>query len=176
MIVMVLLGLGLGGNMQPMVVAVQNAAQPREIGVATSAVAFFRSMGGTIGTAVYLSILFTLLPHKVPTAFADAAATPEFQQALRANPAQAQQLATAAGGNADLNDTSFLTRLAAPLAHPFKVAFSESMSTAFLVSTIVMAIGLVVVWFLPELPLRTGSAAQEIAAENRAAQARAETE
>jgi EmrB/QacA subfamily drug resistance transporter len=168
MIVMVLLGLGLGGNMQPMVVAVQNAAAPREIGVATSSVTFFRSMGGTIGTAVYLSILFTLLPQKVPTAFAQAATTPQFQQAARANPQQAQMLTN---GSADLNDTSFLTRLAAPLAHPFKVAFAESMSTAFLVSTIVMVIGLIVVWFLPELPLRRGSAAQERAAEQEAAQA-----
>jgi len=176
MIIMVLLGLGLGGNMQPMVVAVQNAAQPREIGVATSAVAFFRSMGGTIGTAVYLSIVFTLLPRKVGPAFTDAAATPDFQQALRANPDQAQLLTNAANGNADLNDTSFLTRLAAPLAHPFKVAFSESMSTAFVVSTIVMLIGLIIVWFLPELPLRQGSASQEIAAEHRAAQAKADKE
>ena len=45
MLVMVLMGLGLGGNMQPMILAVQNAASPREIGVATSSVTFFRLDG-----------------------------------------------------------------------------------------------------------------------------------
>src|SRR5690349_23930321 len=36
MLIMVLMGLGLGGNMQAMITAVQNAVSPREIGVATS--------------------------------------------------------------------------------------------------------------------------------------------
>src|SRR5262249_49957949 len=68
MIVMLLMGWGLAGNMQPMVVAVQNAANPREIGTSTAAVTFFRSMGGTIGAAVYLSILFSILPGKAKAA------------------------------------------------------------------------------------------------------------
>ncbi|HET9517698.1 MAG TPA: MFS transporter, partial [Actinoplanes sp.] len=72
MLIMVLMGLGLGGNMQPMITAVQNAVSPREIGVATSSVAFFRSMGGTLGTAVFLSVLFNVLPGKITSAFAEA--------------------------------------------------------------------------------------------------------
>ena len=171
MFVMVLLGFGLGGTMQPTVLAVQNAASPREIGVSTSAVTFFRSMGGTVGAAAFLSILFTLLPDRVRSAYAAAAATPEFQAAVRDDPAQAQLLAQASSGGAALDNTSFLTQLAAPLAHPFKVGFSESMNTAFLVAALIMLAGLVVIWFLPELPLRSGSAAQERAAEARAAAA-----
>ncbi len=73
MLPMVLMGLGLGGSMQPMVTAAQNAASPREIGVATSSVTFFRSMGGTIGAAVFLSILFSRLPGKIQAAYAAAA-------------------------------------------------------------------------------------------------------
>src|SRR4051794_10145790 len=65
MLIMVLMGLGLGGNMQPMITAVQNAVSPREIGVATSSVTFFRSMGGTLGTAIFLSVLFNVLPGKI---------------------------------------------------------------------------------------------------------------
>jgi EmrB/QacA subfamily drug resistance transporter len=168
MLVMVLLGLGLGGTMQPTVLAVQNAASPREIGVSTSAVTFFRSMGGTIGAAVFLSILFTLLPSRIQTAFTAAQSTPDFQAAVRADPAQAQLLTQAAqGGGAGLNDSSFLTQLAPPLAHPFKVGFSDAMDTAFLIAALIMLVGLVVISFLPELPLRTGSAAQERAAEER---------
>jgi len=165
MAVMVVLGFGLGCTMQPTVLAVQNAASPHEIGVSTSAVTFFRSMGGTVGAAMFLSILFALLPERVRAAYTEAATTPAFQAAVREQPEQAQMLAQAAGGGAGLDDTSFLTGLAAPLAHPFKIGFTESMDVAFLVATAIVLVGLVVVWFLPELPLRRGSAAQERAAE-----------
>jgi EmrB/QacA subfamily drug resistance transporter len=168
MIVMVLVGLGVAGNMQPIVLAVQSAAHPREIGVSTSAVTFFRSMGGTVGAAVYLSILFTLLPERIRSAFTSAQNEPEFVEAVRAHPDQAQLLAEAARGGAALDDTSFLSRLAAPLAHPFKVGFSDAMSTAFLTSALIMVLGAVVVWFLPELPLRHSSDVDERAAMERA--------
>src|ERR1044071_5346324 len=72
MLIMVVMGLGLGGNMQPMITAVQNAVSPREIGVATSSVTFFRSMGGTLGTAIFLSVLFNVLPNKIRDAYLDA--------------------------------------------------------------------------------------------------------
>ena len=170
MIVMCIMGLGLGGNMQPVILAVQNAASPREIGVSTSAVTFFRSMGGTLGTAIFLSVLFSILPDKIRTAFGAAATTPEFQQALRAHPDQAQLLQSASsGGSSALSDTSFVGRLAEVLAHPFKVGFSEAMSQVFLIASGVLAIGVVLVFFLPELPLRRGSGAQERAAEEAAA-------
>jgi EmrB/QacA subfamily drug resistance transporter len=169
MLVMVLMGLGLGGNMQPVILAVQNAASPREIGVSTSAVAFFRSMGGTLGTAVFLSILFSILPGKIRDAFTAAAATPEFQAGLRAHPDQAQLLQSAGNGGAALDDTSFVGRLADVLSHPFKVGFSNAMSSVFLIAAAVLAVGVVVILFLPELPLRRGSAAQERAAEAAAA-------
>ena len=54
MLIMTVFGLGLGGNMQPLVLAVQNAVPPRDMGVATSSATFFRQMGGTLGTAVFL--------------------------------------------------------------------------------------------------------------------------
>jgi MFS family permease len=63
---MILLGVGLGFNFQPVILAVQNAVSPREMGVATSSVTFFRQMGGTIGVAAFLSILFTTLPARSP--------------------------------------------------------------------------------------------------------------
>ena len=45
--------------MQPLVLAVQNAVPPQDMGVATSSATFFRQMGGTLGTAVFLSVLFS---------------------------------------------------------------------------------------------------------------------
>jgi EmrB/QacA subfamily drug resistance transporter len=173
MLVMALMGLGLGGNMQPMILAVQNAASPREIGVATSSVTFFRSMGGTVGAAVFLSVLFTTLPAKISAAFATESKTPAFLDAARAHPEQlaAIQHAQGGGGSAGLNDTSFLNRLADALSHPFKVGFSNSMSLLFLIASAVIVVGVVLVWFLPELPLRQHSGAQAVANENNGAAA-----
>jgi EmrB/QacA subfamily drug resistance transporter len=175
MLVMVIMGLGLGGNMQPVILAVQNAASPREIGVSTSAVTFFRSMGGTLGTAIFLSVLFAILPERIRTAFGAAAPTPEFQQALREHPDQAQLLQSASSGGSDaLSDTSFVGRLADVLSHPFKVGFSEAMSDVFLIASGILAVGVVLVFFLPELPLRRGSGAQERAAQDAAEDAAAD--
>jgi EmrB/QacA subfamily drug resistance transporter len=171
MLVMVLMGLGLGGNMQPVVTAVQNAVSPREIGVSTSAVTFFRSMGGTLGAAVFLSILFTALPGRIKDAFTSAAQTDAFKQAAAAHPDQIQTLqkATTGGSTDALNDTSFINRLASTLAHPFKVGFSDSMHIVFWAAAGIMVFGFVIMLFLPELPLRTQSAAQARASEHSAA-------
>ena len=67
-LVMLLFGLGIGGNMQPLVLAVQNAMPPRDIGVATSSATFFRQMGGTLGTAIFLSILFSSVTDRIGNA------------------------------------------------------------------------------------------------------------
>jgi EmrB/QacA subfamily drug resistance transporter len=173
MLIMVVMGLGLGGNMQPMITAVQNAVSPREIGVATSSVAFFRSMGGTLGTAVFLSVLFNVLPGKISDAFRTAQGTPQFQQALATNPQAAQTLQQAQGGGA-LEDTSFLSRLPEVVAHPFKVGFSDGIQIVFLMALAVMIIGLIVVFFLPEIPLAQRSAQQQ-RADAEAAEAAAAT-
>jgi EmrB/QacA subfamily drug resistance transporter len=170
MLIMVLMGLGLGGNMQPMITAVQNAVSPREIGVATSSVTFFRSMGGTLGTAIFLSVLFNVLPDKISAAFRSAQGTPEFQRSLAANPSQAQLLQHAQGSSS-LSDTSFLGRLSEVVAHPFKVGFSEGIHIVYLMALGVMILGLIVVLFLPEIPLSRRSAQQQraddlLAAEN----------
>ena len=84
-------------NMQPLVLAMQNAVPPRDIGVATSSATFFRQIGGTLGTAVFLSVLFSTVGGKITDAFARAAQTPQFQAALKdpavlANPANQQIL------------------------------------------------------------------------------------
>ena len=171
MLIMVVMGLGLGGNMQPMITAVQNAVSPREIGVATSSVTFFRSMGGTLGTAIFLSVLFNVLPGKISHAFDTAKGTPEFQQALQQHPDQAQVLQNATAGGGDLSDTSWINKLSDVVAHPFKVGFSDGIQVVFLMALIIMLVGLVVVFFLPEIPLAQRSAQQQraddiLAAEN----------
>ncbi|MEV4639422.1 MDR family MFS transporter [Actinoplanes sp. NPDC049548] len=150
MLIMVLMGLGLGGNMQPMITAVQNAVSPREIGVATSSVTFFRSMGGTLGTAIFLSVLFNVLPGKL----ADAGFPTR-------------------GGGGDLSDTSFIAKLPPALGHAFKVGFADGIHVVYLMALAVMLVGLVVVFFLPEIPLSQRSAQQQRAEDAAAASAAA---
>jgi EmrB/QacA subfamily drug resistance transporter len=175
-LIMPIVGLGLGGNMQPIILAIQNAVSPREIGVATSSVTFFRQMGGTLGTAIFLSVLLTNLPGKIADAFRGVQGAPQFRAALAAHPDQAATLQAANSGHTDLNDTSFISRLDPVIAHPFKVGFSDSMSIVFLMGAAIMLVGFIVVLFLPELPLADRSASQARAAEDvseRAAEAEA---
>jgi MFS family permease len=181
-IYMGIFGLGLGNVMQPITLAVQNALPPQDLGVTTSSATFFRQMGGTLGTAIFLSILFSTVAGKIQAAFEAAAKTPAFQQALRdpavvndpANRQVLQAITHGSGGavsNSDLNDTSFIQHLSPVLARPFKVGFADSMHVVFTVGGIVLAIGLVMLLFLPEVPLRTqsGQLARRQEAENEAA-------
>jgi EmrB/QacA subfamily drug resistance transporter len=160
-------GFGLGFIMQPITLAVQNAMPPRDIGVATSSATFFRQMGGTAGTAVFLSVLFSTVGDKIRNAFQDAAKTSAFQEAIHdpavtSNPANQPILGLGRGtgklGSSALNDTSFLQHINPVLARPFKVGFSDSMDLVFLLAAGVLVIGFLVLLFLPQVPLRTQSA------------------
>ncbi|MBS1672527.1 MAG: MFS transporter [Actinobacteria bacterium] len=70
---MFVLGLGLGQLMQPLTLASQNAVEPHEMGVASSAATFFRQIGGTLGTAIMISVLFGMLPANILHATEDKA-------------------------------------------------------------------------------------------------------
>ena len=59
------LGIGVGMTMPVTLVAVQNAADPRDIGTVTSAVMFFRSMGGSFGVAILWTVLLMVLDHEL---------------------------------------------------------------------------------------------------------------
>jgi EmrB/QacA subfamily drug resistance transporter len=174
MTLMIFFGLGLGFNMQPLTLAVQNAVPPRDMGVATSSATFTRQIGGTLGVAVFLSILFSAVPGRILTAFAKVAPTPEFQAALK-NPQsptgntqanndfiqslqQAKQGGGAGGSLNPLSDSSFIQQLDPRLAKPFLIGFSQAMDLVFLIGSGVMIIAFIVVWFLPHVELRSASA------------------
>ncbi|HAM46082.1 MAG TPA: MFS transporter [Propionibacteriaceae bacterium] len=72
-IAMFAIGAGLGQLMQTLTLAAQAAAPAKDIGVATSSATFFRQIGGTLGTAILLSVLFTALPVNVSNALTDKA-------------------------------------------------------------------------------------------------------
>jgi EmrB/QacA subfamily drug resistance transporter len=140
---MVLLGVGLGFNFQPVTLAVQNAVAPSEMGVATSSVTFFRQMGGTLGVAVFLSLLFTRLPVEIGNAFRSAG--------LGAPPFDTDQV---------LSDTSSVGSAPPEAIHAFRVGFSDSIDLVFLIAAGVVAVGFLVLLFLPQLELSNKSGIQ----------------
>jgi EmrB/QacA subfamily drug resistance transporter len=126
---MVLLGAGIGLSMQTLILAVQNAVRVSELGVATSSVSFFRSMGGSLGVALFGALFNNLLADRVGT-------TVPTGEGSGFSPASVQQLPEA-------------ERVA------FTTGFADSLTTVFLyaVPLVVAAFGLA--WFLREVPLRT---------------------
>ncbi|WP_436526902.1 MFS transporter [Actinoplanes sp. HUAS TT8] len=162
-IFMGLFGLGLGFVLQPVTLAVQNAMPPQDMGVATASATFFRQMGATAGTAVFLTLLFTWVGDRIGSAFRVAATSPEFQRAMN-DPAVAadpdnrgllDMLHGSAAGS--INDTSFLAHADPVLARPFQAGFADAIGDICLLAGGVLAVALVLFLFLPQVPLR-GSA------------------
>lgn len=89
MIGMFIIGSGLGQLMQSLTLAAQSSVEPHDMGVATSAATFFRQIGGTMGTAVLLSVLFTAMPTNIMKATGNET---DLRQALDAALTQLLQL------------------------------------------------------------------------------------
>ncbi|MFH7334169.1 MFS transporter [Streptomyces sp. KHY 26] len=179
---MALFGLGLSGCMQILTLAVQNSVEPEDMGVATASATFFRQMGGTAGTAIFLSVLFSTVGDKISSAFRAAARTSAFQAALhdpavQADPANAPVLkmlkhpAASGGGSGVLDDSSFIQRLDPRLAQPFKEGFTDAMHVVFLCAAAIMVLGLLVAVWTKEVPLRKVSGLEARAAEASGTQA-----
>ena len=171
---MVLIGLGLGQLMQTLTLASQNSVPASEVGVATSSATFFRQMGGTLGVAVFISILFNQLTDTIPAAFKRTDVQEGLRDALQdpavtGNPNNADFLMSIKSGDmaslADkLNtDSSFLNNLDPRLARPFLVGFADAGVTVFSIAAVVVAVALVVAIFTKAPALRDKSAVQEAA-------------
>ncbi|MGK9147837.1 MFS transporter [Plantibacter flavus] len=171
---MLLVGLGLGQLMQTLTIASQNAVEARDIGVATSSSTFFRQIGGTLGTAVIFSVLYTRIPDTIAAAFADKTLLANLQAASQdpavlADPANAgilkvlqeAQAGSGSVGSALDGDTSFLVGANHDLAAPFLTGFADATVTVFWVSFAVVAVAFALSWFLKAPPLRSKSALQE---------------
>ncbi len=135
---MAVIGLGLGGCMQTLVIAAQNAGTHRDMGVSTATATFFRQIGGTLGVAVFLSILFSTLTANIADAFAGLGIPPT---------------AMHTGGADIMADSSFLQRIPLEQAKPFLIGFTDSISTVFYVAAGVALLATVVAMFMREIPL-----------------------
>ena len=131
---MAILGLGLGGTMQNLVLSVQNNVAMSDLGAASSVVTFFRSMGGSIG----VSALGAVLAHQV---------TDKVDAAL-------QRLGIPVDPHASGNIPDVRT-LDEPYRSIFEHAFGQATGHIFLVAVPFAALALVCVVFIKEVPLRT---------------------
>jgi EmrB/QacA subfamily drug resistance transporter len=177
---MVIIGMGLGQLMQTLTLAAQNSVAPQDIGVATSSSMFFRQMGGTLGVAVFISILFNRLPEAIKSAFENKEVMAGMSEAAREITQKAlagelpandpnvvflQNMAANPGalGESLNTDSSFLTGLDPRLARPFLMGFAESTVTVFVAAAAVVGIAFALSWFIKAAPLRDKSAAAEAA-------------
>ena len=132
---MAVLGLGLGATMQNLVLAVQNITAQSDMGAASSVVAFFRSMGGSVG----VSVLGAVLSHQV----ADTVSA-----GLRPDGHRQQPV----GQSRSIPD---LSTLPAPIRELFEHAFGTAIGHIFLVSVPFAVLAFVCVLLIKEVPLRT---------------------
>jgi len=149
----------------------QNAVPAKDMGVASAASSFFRSVGGTLGTAIFLSILFSVAGTKIAQQYGRAATDPAYIAAAKAHPGQVAALHQNLSGG--LDDTSFLSGLAKPLAHPFFVGFSSAADVVFAITALLLVAAIILSSCLKEVPLRlvSGNQARAQASGNEGAAA-----
>ncbi|MEV0251271.1 MFS transporter [Nocardia sp. NPDC050712] len=143
------IGAGLGFCMQTLIIAAQNAGPRQDMGVSTATATFFRQMGGTLGVAIFLTILFNLLPNKIIDAFGGRL------------PAgfDAAQL------GAITSDTSGIAGMAEELRVPVLVGFTDAMNGVFYTTAGVALLAGLVLLFMKELPLQDDPIELLVAAE-----------
>ena len=150
---MLVLGMGIGGVMQVLVIIVQNAVPHSELGVATSGATFFRSIGGSFGTAIFGAIFSNVLIgnlashlHGVhlPAGFSSADATP-----------------------------ALLSHLPAAIHAGFVAGYAESIQTVFIVAVPIAALAFLASWLIPQVELKKWSAPETLPAGESVADAQA---
>lgn len=133
-IFMAILGIGLGATMQNLVLAVQNNVSMADMGSASSLVAFFRSMGGSIGISALGALLSYSVAEKVTSGLA------------------AIGVDTSGHESHSVPDMSTLPE---PVRVVFEHAFGAATGELFLVAVPFAVIALVCVLLIREVPLRT---------------------
>ena len=155
----ILIGAGLGLSMQTIVIALQNSVDMKDLGIATSANTFFRSIGSTIGVALFGSLYASRLAINLPKGVEELAATNPAALA-GATPEAFEQLK---------NNTSVIETFTPELQAVIYHAFVQSFHVVFLAAVPLTVLGFVLALFLREVPLRTGAehhaAKQEAAGE-----------
>ena len=160
---MAIMGLGIGPSMAVVTIVVQNAVPFREMGIATSALTFFRQIGGSIGLAIAGTVFGSSLIAEIPRQLSGAGLPAQVVSQLGSSQAFSQREVTSVGVNLG---AQILAQVPAPLRATIEPlipgivrgiheAISMAIGSAlwFGVGAAVVAALLTVV-ALPELPLR----------------------
>ncbi|WP_084590432.1 MDR family MFS transporter [Pseudoglutamicibacter albus] len=153
-VLMFLMGAGVGGTMQNFVLLTQNAVHPRVMGVASSAVAFFRSMGGTVGIAWLGGVLANLAPALISDRQQD------LMRAISSLPASERAAVLDMQTSGELPAPSMLPDSVATI---IEHAYGEAIAHLFLYAAPFAVLGLVVAIFIPNLSLSTHTRHEELA-------------
>jgi len=124
------LGTGIGLCMQVLVLVVQNTSSFADLGVATSGVTFFRTIGSSFGAAIFGSLFANFLASRIGPALAAGGAPPRAAESPQA-----------------------LHALSPQMAAPIINAYAESLGGVFLCAVPVAVIGFIVSLFLKEVRL-----------------------
>ncbi|WP_285245678.1 MDR family MFS transporter [Pseudarthrobacter sp. fls2-241-R2A-127] len=159
-LIAVFFGIGLGFCMQPLTLAMQTSVPPRDMGVGTSSAAFFRSMGGAVGTAVFISMLFSLAASRIADGMKSATTDPAYLAVLK-DPAVASDPANAklydffknGASNDSLNDTSWLHTANSTLTRPITEGFATSIDTVMLTAAALTGLAFLISFALPRKKL-----------------------
>ena len=139
---MVILGMGIGGVMQVLVIIVQNSVPHSELGVATSGATFFRSIGGSFGTAIFGAIFANVLVGnlarhlhgvRIPSGFSATDVTP-----------------------------ALLSHLPAIVRDGFVAGYAESIQTVFIVAVPIAALAFLATWLIPHVSLKQWSPGETV--------------
>ena len=132
---MFVLGVGIGGVLQVLVIAVQNVVPYSDLGAATSGATFFRSIGGSFGTAVFGAIFSAQLTGNLRHYLAGLSLPAGFNGTAGSSPAA-------------------LAKLPPKVHLGYQEAFAASLHTVFLVAVPIAAVAFGLTWLLKEVPLR----------------------
>jgi len=139
---MLVLGAGLGLVMQVLVLAVQNAVEYRDLGTATSGATFFRTIGSSVGVAIFGTVFSSHLTSTLASSPPDGAVGP---------------------CSADVLTQSSQTLPDCPPAvqNWFLDGYADSIHTIFLWAVPVGILAFALTWLIPEVTLRTGASSPE---------------
>jgi EmrB/QacA subfamily drug resistance transporter len=138
-VAMVVLGLGIGMVLPVLVIAVQNAVDYKDLGVATSGTTFFRSIGASFGVAIFGAIFSNTLVGDIRNALGHVQIPAGLSLTGGVSPAQ-------------------LKALPAPLREVLVTGYAHSLRTVFFFAVPVAVLAFVLTWILPEVPLRRTTA------------------
>jgi EmrB/QacA subfamily drug resistance transporter len=149
---MVVIGVGLGLAMQPLILAVQNALDLSDMGAGTSTATFFRSLGGSFGVAALGAIMTNRLSTELQPRVAAAAG--KLPTAVR------EKFAGALSGGISINDPKSIKALPELLRRAIEEGFVAALHPLFLVSAVVTLLAVVFCLALPNRELKGASPAE----------------